>query len=360
MNKAPFMKPEPKSIFTPHQDLDTQSTKERTSSPCKSSSAISPSSIPPPSARALEAEAGLPRRQPHDSPQNSAYPTRNLPSGAESQAESRFRKPEAPCIQPSTPNPTNASKRPRSEDSGLRLVSTSEERPSKRNRLKLRPRHTLDPESFKAAKKLTGPKLRSPPSPLFFSHTPRQRPVLPAGFSSSELAATMLNKARDEVGGITTLKLARGSVSNVASPPRSTSTPGSWASFERSSLPRSPDARGKSPGMQILGSVGIVELLEQDERPTFIIDVANPVNFKPGGMLQLIFANASLRAQDAILEMITGKDVIDSSGIVNDFPAFKAWALSFVKNNESMGTSYFNTKDFFYGIPRDSGIFGVL
>jgi len=145
----------------------------------------------------------------------------------------------------------------------------------------------------------------------------------------------MLNKAKDEPGGVTTLKLARGSVSN-SSPARSTGTPGSWASFERSNGPRSPDVRGKLPGMQILGSVGIVELLEQDERPTFIIDVANPANFNPGGPLQIIFANASLRAYESVLDLVTGREALDSPGIVNDFPEFKAWALSFVRNNESL------------------------
>jgi hypothetical protein len=88
--------------------------------------------------------------------------------------------------------------------------------------------------------------------------------------------------------------------------------------------------------MQILGSVGIIELLEQDERPTFIIDVANPANFNPGGPLQIIFANASLRGYESILELVTGKEVLDSPGIVNDFPEFKTWALSFVRNNESL------------------------
>lgn len=90
--------------------------------------------------------------------------------------------------------------------------------------------------------------------------------------------------------------------------------------------------------MQILGSVGIVELLEQDERPTFIIDVANPTNFTPGGPLQIVFANASLRGYENILEMVTGKSDLESIGIAvtNDFPEFKGWALSFVKNGESL------------------------
>jgi hypothetical protein len=89
--------------------------------------------------------------------------------------------------------------------------------------------------------------------------------------------------------------------------------------------------------MQILGSVGIIELLEQDERPTFIIDVANPTNFSPG-LLQIVFANAALRAYESLLDMVTGNADLDSPGIAvtNDFPEFKAWALSFVKNGESL------------------------
>jgi hypothetical protein len=67
---------------------------------------------------------------------------------------------------------------------------------------------------------------------------------------------------------------------------------------DRGSVPRSPDVRGKQSGLQILGNVGIIELLEQDERPTFIVDVANQVNFLPGGPLQVVFANASLRAYE--------------------------------------------------------------
>jgi hypothetical protein len=116
----------------------------------------------------------------------------------------------------------------------------------------------------------------------------------------------MLNKARDEgAGGIRTLKLARGSVSqNAASSPRSGS---SRVSTERNSIPRSPDAKGKQTGLQLLQNVGIIELLEQDDRPQFIIDVATSANFTPGGPLQIVFANASLRAYQSILELVTGK-----------------------------------------------------
>ncbi len=126
---------------------------------------------------------------------------------------------------------------------------------------------------------------------------------------SSVEAAEMLNKARDERAGvgITMLKLARGSISTDASPPRSTGNSGSRILMERNCIPRSPDGRGKQSGLQLLGNVGIIELLEQDDRLQFIIDVANSANLTPGGPLQILFANASLRAYPKVLDLVTGK-----------------------------------------------------
>jgi hypothetical protein len=134
-----------------------------------------------------------------------------------------------------------------------------------------------------------------------------------------------MNKSREELSGISTLKLARGSVSNATSPPTTNS---GWSSLERSTNPRSPDPRGaKSTGSQLLGNIGIVEFLELDERPTFMIDLGNTNNFYPGASLQIIFANASLRATESILDMVTGKSDLDSPGITNDYPEFKQWVM---------------------------------
>ncbi|KAL2063482.1 hypothetical protein VTL71DRAFT_5287 [Oculimacula yallundae] len=236
-----------------------------------------------------------------------------------------------------SPEPPHASKHARGgEDQGSRPAST--EPPQKRNRPKyIKTRHhTLDAESLQAAISRKTPS-GSPPSPLFFSsHQSRKRPILPPKFSSSEAAAAMLNAPRDE--GVTTLKIARGSLSN-SSPPRVSSTPGSWAAAERRGATRSPSIKSKpSAGMQTLESVGIVELLEQDERPTFILDLANSSNFTPGSPLQIVFSNAALKAHESVLDMVEGQADLDSPGVAvtNDFPEFKAWALSYVKNGESL------------------------
>lgn len=224
--------------------------------------------------------------------------------------------------------PTDVSKRRREEDH-----DTEPDHLSKRRRPPLiRARqHILEPEGCHPNPAGKGP--TSPPSPLFFSHSPRRRPI-PINFSSSE-AAEMLNRARDEPGGIKTLKLARGSMTG-SSPPRSA---GSSNSFERRSISQSPhNAAKSSPGWQALGSVGIIDLLEQDDRMTFVVDLADRSNFVPGTSLQLVFANAAIRAYDSVLEMVTGKTDLNSPGVAvtNDFPEFKAWVLSYAKNGESL------------------------
>lgn len=80
-------------------------------------------------------------------------------------------------------------------------------------------------------------------------------------------------------------------------------------------------------------------MLEQNERPTFIIVVTNLLNFTPGSPLVIVFTNAPLRGHDAILGMIKSGEKNDSPGVVTDFAEFKALTLSFVKNRELMDVS---------------------
>ncbi|CAN9374004.1 unnamed protein product [Alternaria alternata] len=122
------------------------------------------------------------------------------------------------------------------------------------------------------------------------------RPQLPARFSSSEAAARMLSKTRED-SGIKTVTLARGTFSGL-SPPGPLGA-ASGRTSERSSVAptASPDSRDKSDPLRILGSVGIVELLEQDERPTFIVDTGDFANYMPeSSRLQILFSNNALRS----------------------------------------------------------------
>lgn len=160
----------------------------------------------------------------------------------------------------------------------------------------------------------------------------------------------MLSKAnKEDTDGVRTLKLARGSMS-VASPSRPSGqrTPsGSGRSLlSHSNKSKSPEDAEKSDGLRSLGQVGVLELLEQDERPTFVLDLADKVNYEPGS-LKVVFANASLRASGPILDRITGKAGNESPGLTaaTAFSDFKAWSISYVRDYESLDVAL---PSFFY------------
>ena len=112
-----------------------------------------------------------------------------------------------------------------------------------------------------------------PSSPLFFSHTPSRQPGRPTG-SSPGVTTSMLSGAGEEPSsGVTTVKLPHAAVKPVNSA-ISGRTPGSLvASIDMSAPALSPDVRIASPSLQ---SIGVLELVEQDDRPTFLIDMLNP------------------------------------------------------------------------------------
>ncbi|KAI0521539.1 histidine kinase [Xylaria bambusicola] len=195
--------------------------------------------------------------------------------------------------------------------------------PIKKQRVRLSPPRQIDLSSF--SKPILPPKVVDGlTSPLFFSH--RQKPFLvrPLGYTGLE-ATTMLKTVRDGTE-VTTLKLARGTV-NAASPARSSSTPGSWSSIEAATLSRSPDTQASVPGLQVLQGVGILELLEQDDRPTFIVDSLNPVNNTPSGPFSILYANPALHVSDSIRQLVYG-DFQDNQDGRAEFDNFRSWIKS--------------------------------
>ena len=148
----------------------------------------------------------------------------------------------------------------------------------------------------------------------------------------------MLSKVNKEgSGSVRTLKMARGSYTPETSARQSSvsSGHGSVRSFSIS-----PDEKEMSAGLITLSQVGAIELLVQDERPSFIIDLEDRANFEPGP-LQVIFSNPSLRACIGILELITSKVDQGSPGLAaaTAFSEFKAWSTSYVRNHESLDVS---------------------
>lgn len=174
---------------------------------------------------------------------------------------------------------------------------------------------------------------------------------MPYRLSSTEAGARMLSKGnKEDTGGVRTLKLARGSV-NAGSPsrPLAPRTPsGSGRSYlgTSSKSAKSPERGGKPSAVHILNQLGVIELLEQDERPTFILDLGEQSNYEPGP-LKIIFANTSLRASPPALEMISGRAGQVSPGLTatTAFSDFKAWSMSYVKDHESLDVAL---PSFFY------------
>lgn len=195
-------------------------------------------------------------------------------------------------------------------------------------RKKLRPsfRSALDTEPFSSGFHTNN---TTPISPLFFSNRNRRRPGHLLNFGDVEATDIMLKTTAREEAGVTTLKIARGNISS----------PDGRASAEPRSIPRSPQPNiaTDNAGLKLLEDVGICELLEQDERPTFLFDLANSANLQPGP-LNIIFANQALRANEGLYSMVIGNaQNVDSP--LSTFPEFKTWAISFVKNNEAMVVS---------------------
>lgn len=169
-----------------------------------------------------------------------------------------------------------------------------------------------------------------PASPLFFSHSASSKHITRfGGFYPSESSASLLARVRDEQSGaVTTLNLPRANV-NSPNATRSGSTPGSWGSSMDTSAPSStPDARQIAPALQGLGSVDLIELIDQDIRPTFVVDLANSANHSRPS-LHILFYNLALRTSHPVLRLLTmGQDDADA---IKDFAAFKAWIIESAK-----------------------------
>jgi PAS domain S-box-containing protein len=190
----------------------------------------------------------------------------------------------------------------------------------KKQRVRLTPPRKIDLSSF--TKPTVPLKLGDGlTSPLFFSRKQKPPPIRPLSYTGLD-PTTMLKSVRDGTE-VTTLKLARGTVS-AASPPRSSSTPGSWSSIDAATLNRSPDTQLSVPGLQALQSVGILELLEHDDRPTFIIDSSNTVNKTPTGPFSILYANPALHVSDSIRQLVYG-NVDDDQDARTDFLNFRTW-----------------------------------
>jgi hypothetical protein len=86
-----------------------------------------------------------------------------------------------------------------------------------------------------------------------------------------------------------------------------------------------------------LDKVGLREILDQDSRPTFVLDL-DP-DYAVGHNLQPVHVNAALRSHDQLLDSITGatdENIVNKGlGGTTTYEDFRVWATGVSKHNDS-------------------------
>ncbi|TWU75296.1 hypothetical protein ED733_006468 [Metarhizium rileyi] len=179
-------------------------------------------------------------------------------------------------------------------------------------------------------------------SPLFFSHTPSRRLGRPTN-SSPDVSASMLSRNRQEPSSrVTTVKLPHANVKPMTSAMSGSTPPSLGSSVDLSAPALSPELRTSPPVMQLIQSIGIIELLEQDYRPIFLIDLLNPTNAPLNKTsLFVIYGNASLRSSQDVVELV-GMEPSENLDMAS-YENFVSWVISLPSSRgsrEPASTSY--------------------
>ncbi|KAL9620473.1 MAG: hypothetical protein Q9160_005058 [Pyrenula sp. 1 TL-2023] len=93
-------------------------------------------------------------------------------------------------------------------------------------------------------------------------------------------------------------------------------------------------------GDTTFSQIGMGELLDQEERPIFIVDVGDSANYGPGP-LRIVYANSALCVQKDIIDLVHGKSETSSHslGSTSSYAEFKGWATSFVKDSQALSVT---------------------
>ncbi|QPG96064.1 hypothetical protein C2857_003038 [Epichloe festucae Fl1] len=166
-----------------------------------------------------------------------------------------------------------------------------------------------------------------PLSPLFFSHNPSRRTGRPTG-TSPDISASMFSRTAVDVPSedVTTVKLPHANVNSMSSVvSRSTTTGSLGSSVDMPASALSPDVRITSPSLAQVQNIGAIELVEQDDRPTFLIDLLYPtLTASPRLCLHVLYCNASLRSSQELLKLV-GTEAGDL-GDAGSYDRFVSWA----------------------------------
>lgn len=133
-------------------------------------------------------------------------------------------------------------------------------------------------------------------------------------------------------GGVKTVKLARGPASASTRPARP--TPSRKSSVQNDCLFLQESASQDTS--QLLTQIGLLEFLQYDGRPTFVIDLEDISSVEPD-CLNFVFANVALKTRPGLLEQIRcpAEAAFQAPSTPSAFVEFKRWAYSSVEDGES-------------------------
>lgn len=139
----------------------------------------------------------------------------------------------------------------------------------------------------------------------------------------------MFSSSKDEEAAVKTVMLARGTRSGASSPIIN-STPSSMMSLDGVTSARSFLYSGfdRNDPLRKLLQIGVPELLDQDDRPTFIIDIMERSSLG-ASFLPILYANNALRGTPGLLDEISGesieKDSVSEGRRLVEYHEFKHW-----------------------------------
>jgi len=147
----------------------------------------------------------------------------------------------------------------------------------------------------------------------------------------------MLSKTQSEDSGIKTVTLARGSFTGNSPPIRPAARSRQTGEKYAGARSDTPKLREGTESSRLLNQIGIIEVLEQDDRPTFIIDLRDAANHDGGPYMRVIYANSILKTYPGLLEAISQN--VDGQAESPLAPRvrsqFKSWALSARSGSDS-------------------------
>jgi hypothetical protein len=110
----------------------------------------------------------------------------------------------------------------------------------------------------------------------------------------------------------------------------------------RSMQPGQDDPVRDDDPMSVLQSVSMIDVLEQDPRPAFVLDLFEYSGHTADNVLRPIFCSHAFREQIGLLDVVSGRSAPNDYGQPSSstYSAFVRWALERLASDVPKGFSY--------------------